>query len=209
MGLVAIFAFAVSHLHHLFNFQRIVQSDFLTVLLTSSAHHSKHIFGLFCLSLTHCLCFIFLELDHALPNEVFVCLWHYLLKCVLEWQQIGQIYEILMRIRRGINCLVAAECLRIRFFNDCHKRKTVPCDAAEKRSLVSCTRDLIVDDHIFPLLFDEEPHHEDAVLGEVMESQRIHSAEYLLQMALLDVPHSTVYFIATPHRIGDSGCKRK
>jgi len=209
MRFVAIFAFAVSHLHHLFNFQRIVQSDFLTVLLAASAHHSKHIFGLFCLSLTNCLSFIFLELDHALPNEVLVCFWHRPLKRILEWQQIGQLYEILVRIGRGVDCLVAAECLRIGFFNDCHERETVSCDAAEKRSLVSCTRYLTVDDYVSPLLFDEEPHHEDAVLAEVMESQRMHPAEYVLQMTLLDLPRSTLHFFATPHRIGHRGSERE
>ena len=205
MGFVGIFAFAVSHLHHLFNFQRSVQGDFLTVLLYASAHYSEHRFRLFCLTLTHCFNFIFLESDHALPNEVLVCFWHYLLKRILGWQQIGQIYEILVRIGRGINCLVAAECLRIGFFNDCHERETMTCDAAEKRSLVSCTRYLIVDDYVSPLFFDEEPHHEDAVLAEVMESQRMHSVKYLLQMTLLDLPHSTLYFFATPHRIGHRG----
>ena len=132
MRFVAILAFAVSHLHHLFNFQRIVQSDFLTVLLAASAHHSKHIFGLFCLSLTNCLSFIFLELNHALPNEVLVCFWHRPLKRILEWQQIGQVYEILVRIGRGVDCLVAAECLRIGFSMIAMKEKRCPVTLLKK-----------------------------------------------------------------------------
>jgi hypothetical protein len=47
------------------------------------------------------------------------------------------------------------------------------------------------------------------VLAEVMESQRMHPVEYVLQMTLLDLPRSTLHFFATPHRIGHRGSERE
>lgn len=107
--------------------------------------------------------FVLLELHHDLPGCIFGVFLHCLLKRVLDWQKIGELDCIFIVMWCRVNRAIIAKSFGIGFFDDGHEGVASIGNTAEEGRLIRRARDLAVNDHISPLLLDEQLDHIDAV----------------------------------------------